>query len=317
MVLCEWCALIPFDPDILTSRKNSETYYLGSGARLGGSQCPFCRLVVSVFSECREDVNKYLHVHAKWILGFSNRWFFDVLDAGETYIGFGRIAADRQLEDTKTNRTYFVEPSTESVLDSTRVLRWISSCENMHGPVCGLQPHPAFAEAFRGLYFLRLIDVETDCLVEKRNLERYVALSYVWGAVSNFRLTKANRAALLTPGSLKKVSNLLPKTIKDTITLVRRLGVRFLWVDALCLLQNDAEDLEQGVNAMDLIYELAWLTVVAGCGHDANSRLPGVQNGTRRASRNTVEVKPGVEMGIVTGLDTLLKDSVYNSRAWT
>jgi hypothetical protein len=109
---------------------------------------------------------------------------------------------------------------------------------------------------------------------------------------------------------------MLPETIKDTSVLVRRLGGRYLWVDALCLLQNDTEDLYRGVNAMDLIYELAWLTVVAGCGHDANSRLPGVQKGTRRASRNIVEVKPRVEMGFVTGLDGLLKKSVYNSRAW-
>jgi len=72
---------------------------------------------------------------------------------------------------------------------------------------------------------------------------------------------------------------------------------RYLWVDALCLIQDDTEDLDRGVNAMDLIYERAWLTVVAACGHDANARLPGVQNGTRKASRNTVEIKPGAEIG--------------------
>jgi len=83
----------------------------------------------------------------------------------------------------------------------------------------GFARHATFLIAFRGLRFLRLIDTEADCLVEKRNLEKYVALSYVWGAVSNFRLTRANRAALLAPGSLKKVSHLLPETIKDTIAL--------------------------------------------------------------------------------------------------
>jgi len=203
------------------------------------------------------------------------------------------------------------------VLDTARVLRWISSCEQIHGPACEPPTYPAFSDSFRGLHLLRLVDTEASCLVEKRNLEKYVALSNVWGAVSNFRLTKANRTALLAPGSLNKVSNLLPETIKDTIALVRRLGGRYLWVDALCLLQNDAEDLDRCVNAMDRIYELAWLTVVAGCGHDANARLTGVKNGTRRASRNTVEVKPGVEMGVITGLDKLLKNFVHNSKAWT
>ncbi|KAM0549939.1 hypothetical protein ACHAPJ_009186 [Fusarium lateritium] len=175
----------------------------------------------------------------------------------------------------------------------------------------------AFAEAFRGLHLLRLIDVMNNCLVEKICLEKYVALSYVWGAVSNFRLTKANRPALLMPGSLLRVFKMLPSTIRDATVLVRRLGCRYLWVDALCLLQNDAEDLELGVNVMDLIYERAWLTVVASCGHDANARLPGVQEGTRKPSYNTVEVIPGVEMGVVAGLGGLLQNSVYDSRAWT
>ena len=90
------------------------------------------------------------------------------------------------------------------------------------------------------------------------------------------------------------------------MVLTRHLGYRYLWVDALCLLQNDTGDLELGVNSMDLIYDRAWLTVVAACGNDANAGLP-----------NTGEIYPGVEVGIVKGLDTLLKKPVYNTRAWT
>ncbi|KAL9573955.1 hypothetical protein ACKAV7_001899 [Fusarium commune] len=108
--------------------------------------------------------------------------------------------------------------------------------------------------------------------------------------------------------------------VVDTTRILRWRGVLDIGiygVDALCLLQNDAEDLELGVNVMGLVYERAWLTVVAACGHDANARLPGIQEGTRDDSYNTFEIVPGVEIGIVMGLDGLLKRSVYDSRAWT
>lgn len=90
-------------------------------------------------------------------------------------------------------------------------------------------------------------------MVEVQEYRPYVALSYVWGAVSNFRLTKSNLAPLLVPGTIGEVFSTLPKTICDAITLCIRLGVQYLWVDALCLLQNDEEDLEQGINVMDRI----------------------------------------------------------------
>ncbi|KAF4442271.1 hypothetical protein FACUT_2088 [Fusarium acutatum] len=237
-------------------------------------------------------------VEIRWILGPAGRWAFRTF-AGRPYTWIGFSSTSGHLDPTLG---LFLEPWTGPVL---------------HLSICAMPTNLPFAEAYTGLHVIRFIDTEDYCIVEMETLEKYIALSYVWGAVSNFRLTKANRTALLMPGSLEKVFEMLPNTIKDAITLSRRLGCRYLWVDVLCLLQNDIEDLELGVNVMDLVYERAWLTVVAACGHDANSRLPGVQEGTRDGSFNTFEIVPGIEMGIVTGLDGLLERSVYNSRAWT
>lgn len=318
--LCEFCAEIPFDPDNLSRLKE---YRLGSGTRIKSSRCPFCRLMVRAFSKDNKDVSEYADVFMMWSRGPGKRLAFNIINCNDIWIGFGRTAAhvaleaDRRDEVTNPRENYYIEPTTGPVIDTVRILRWISSCEQSHGSACGIPTPLAFSDAFRGLPFLRLIDLETSCLVEKGDVVKYAALSYVWGSVPNFRLTKANRIALLAHNSLRKVSYLLPNTIKDAITFVGRLGCRYLWVDALCLLQNDTEDLERGVDAMDLIYERAWFTVVAGSGHDANARLPGVKVGTRMASRNTVEITPGVDMGIIAGLDGMLKNSVYDSRAWT
>ncbi|KAK0638589.1 hypothetical protein B0T16DRAFT_336743 [Cercophora newfieldiana] len=118
-------------------------------------------------------------------------------------------------------------------------------------------------------------------------------------------------------GAIGRVWKFLPVTIRDAITLTQKLGMRYLWVGSICVLQNDDEDRERGVGAMDHIYERAWLTVIAACGHDANAGLPGVQSGSRAELPLAREVCPGFSMGAYIAIENLLMTSVYDTRAWT
>ncbi|KAF5613802.1 uncharacterized protein FSUBG_414 [Fusarium subglutinans] len=299
-----------------TDANLSHGWSLGTGIRIKNSSCPLCRLVVSHWDADFIASSSTVEVKLYWVLGPAGRQgFWTVKARPDTLICFSSgMETSGQPNPTLE---FFLEPWTGPMVYTSRMLRWISSCEKLHHSICAMPTNLPFPEAFPGLRVVRFIDIEDQCIVEMARVERYIALSYVWGAVANFRLTKANRTTLLMRGSLERVFNMLPNTIKDAITLTRRLKCRYLWVDALCLLQNDTNDLELGVNVMDLVYERAWLTVVAACGHDANARLPGVREGTRVGSHNTSEIVPGVQMGIVAGLDGLLKRSVYGSRAWT
>ncbi|KAH6959507.1 heterokaryon incompatibility protein-domain-containing protein [Fusarium avenaceum] len=299
--LCKYCSQIPLNPEEY-NLEESKKYALSGISQIKNSLCPLCRLVLSHLEQDFIATPSQEKVELSWMRGPGRRQAFRSIDAEmDTWIGFS--SQMKPHHEGNDSYYYFIQPWTGPLVDTARILRWISSCEQSHRSKCAMPTNLGFSEAFRGLHLLRLIDVELNCLVEKTVLEKYMALSYVWGAVSNFRLTKANRPALLEPGY--------------AVILARRLGCRYLWVDALCLLQNDAEDLELGVNVMDIIYERAWVTVVAACGHDANAHLPGIQEGTRNGSYNVLEVAPGVEMGVVQGLDGLLKRSVYESRAWT
>ncbi|CAH0019004.1 unnamed protein product, partial [Clonostachys rhizophaga] len=62
-----------------------------------------------------------------------------------------------------------------------------------------------------------------------------------------------------------KAWDLIPKTIQDAITTTQLVGERYLWVDSLCLMQNDPKDLRHGTNVMDLMYEQPILCIVAAC----------------------------------------------------
>ncbi|KAL2692455.1 hypothetical protein Neosp_002864 [[Neocosmospora] mangrovei] len=318
--LCDYCTKVPLDKDALTET-HVEKFNLGPWSRVFASRCPLCRLVKDACTEdYRTNPSRKGLPSEEAILVWSyhealeHRAAFAIEEWPEQHICFA-APADGNSSGSDEGFDYLL-PSVESEVDFSRVSRWISTCTATHGNDCALSEE-TFSTAFPGLRVLRLIDVRRGCLVEVQEYRPYVALSYVWGAVSNFRLTRSNLAQLLVPGTIGEVFSTLPKTISDVITLCIRLGVEYLWVDTLCLLQNDEDDLERGINVMDQIYERSWLTVVAACGSDANAGLPGVQIGSRSSVKLAVEVRPGVRLGLYTGLDQLLKSSVYNSRGWT
>jgi hypothetical protein len=142
----------------------------------------------------------------------------------------------------------------DSQLDWNRAHRWISACENNHGDICNPRWNLSATTAISGVEVLRLIDVVNGCLVETRSPCRYLTLSYVWGGVNNVRLTSSNKPFLMKKGVLRTIWPLLPRTIRDAIEVVKALGEGLLWIDALCLVQNDAVDMQNGIEVMDLIY---------------------------------------------------------------
>ncbi|KAI1457974.1 HET-domain-containing protein [Annulohypoxylon moriforme] len=88
----------------------------------------------------------------------------------------------------------------------------------------------------------------------------YAALSYCWGGPQPFRLTKDNLDALQGAAI---GSHLLPQTFKDAIRVTHLLGLRYLWVDALCIIQDDPDDKKREISQMCAIYQNAFVTIAA------------------------------------------------------
>ena len=163
----------------------------------------------------------------------------------------------------------------------------------------------------------RLIDVELMCIVGGDNDFRYLALSYVWGHGKTFRNTEDLRRDLEVEGGLSKRLEELPETIKDAMDLVRELGERYLWVDSLCIIQDNNQDKADQITAMDVIYESALLTIAATSGDSVDAGLAGGQT-KRRAFTQVVEKIQGLSLANrpVT-FDKTIGDSSWNTRAWT
>ncbi|KAJ4253854.1 hypothetical protein NW762_010249 [Fusarium torreyae] len=319
--LCDYCDKVPLSlKEIMASPSNR--YSLGSWPRIFVSRCPLCRLVKRAYCE-EYRANPMMNglpsknTTLTWFVnGPVNGGAYSIEGVADYWICFAaKSHPSITLALSSNERSNYLCSIVDAELEISRISRWLSICMTTHGEECS-SSSATFDLAFPGLQVLRLLDVQRDCLVEVRDLHPYLALSYIWGAVPNFRLTKANLERLLVPGAMRDVFR-LPRTIRDAITLAKKLHIQYLWVDALCLIQNDSDDLEQGVNVMDLIYERSLLTIIAACGTDANAGLPGVQTGSRQASRPTLEIEPGIRLGLYSGLDQLLKPSAYYSRGWT
>jgi len=102
----------------------------------------------------------------------------------------------------------------------------------------------------------------------------YAVLSHCWGADSTAML-KTTRANLNEMQNAIKW-DALPKTFQDAITITRQLlirgkGIRYLWIDALCILQDDPEDFAREGTAMHKTYSMATCTIAASASPDSKS----------------------------------------------
>ena len=113
-------------------------------------------------------------------------------------------------------------------IDPERVLQWIKSCDTMHAE-CHWNLSTLGA-SFPGPN-MYLIDVSGKCLVKAKGGEKYVALSYVWGASSSqIRTTKANLTFLQSEGSFCKprIRDHLSGTIQRAMHFISLLNLDFL-----------------------------------------------------------------------------------------
>jgi Heterokaryon incompatibility protein (HET) len=65
----------------------------------------------------------------------------------------------------------------------------------------------------------------------------------------------------------------LPPIIQDVVSCARSLGIEYVWIDRLCIIQGDSEDLQRQRTRMGEIYGNATLTIVAPCASSENDRI--------------------------------------------
>jgi len=144
------------------------------------------------------------------------------------------------------------------------IRQWVSICNN----------HTCYPT---NISFLptRLLDLESAAstsfrLVSSSSLRlqgperHYTALSHRWGLPD-----KVDRFCAYTSNIEKLASKMhddeLPKTFRDAVKVTRGLGIRFIWIDSLCIVQDDPVDWDRESKRMEEVFSSAYLTIVATC----------------------------------------------------
>jgi len=106
------------------------------------------------------------------------------------------------------------------------------------------------------------VSLVTPKLINTRGRqEQYVALSYCWGETEQLRTET---------GNIRDMENsipvdALPQTIQDAFLVARNADVRYIWIDALCIIQDDAEEKSVEIKRMGAIYANSYFTIAATC----------------------------------------------------
>ncbi|KAF2022785.1 HET-domain-containing protein, partial [Setomelanomma holmii] len=211
-----------------------------------------------------------------------------------------------------------------------RVKSWIDLCQNKHHGPC-FSPDGHMPKRFRKMTshaYFGVVDVLNMQLTELpqsgyRKYEGsnppYVALSYVWGDTPSYTTVLDNVMQHRAHGGLGQVLHELPKVIRDAIDLVRRLGFQYLWVDALCIIQNNPKSWELNAYNMDLIYGNAVFTICAADGFSASTGLLAMdeKTGTGSEDQMIVECAEDVRLVVSRPPEMYIRSSRWNTRAWT
>lgn len=143
-----------------------------------------------------------------------------------------------------------------------------------------------------------VVTADPDC--------EYVALSYVWGA-------RGDGGKQIFEPDLR--GRRLPQTIQDAMEVVRRLKMRFLWVDRYCINSSEPATKHYMISNMDTIYARSCLTIIAAAGDNDKYGLPKIRCEKPLANippwnGNAFRDVPGYQLEI-------FKKSTWSTRGWT
>ena len=168
--------------------------------------------------------------------------------------------------------------------DWVRAREWIEDCLSSH-PSCGREhdfPSKGLRMPTRLIYIgdgrndLRLIEAGSDT-------HPYVTLSHCWGNVKRPFVTNHQKNVKQHLQSIPFGD--MPLTFRDAVAATRSLGYKYLWINSLCIIQNDALEWENECAKMCDIYEGSVVTI---CGPEASDSTQGFLHsrtskpGTRR-----------------------------------
>lgn len=213
----------------------------------------------------------------------------------------------RHLEDIQIGFPSLASRRKESRFKIIR--QWLKDCNEHHK--CHLDQN--------GYLPTRVIDVRHGTgirLLEKPgSSEKYIALSHRWGNQGKNRAFSTTRNNIEQRMKSMKISD-LPQTFRDAVVATRKLGIQYLWIDSLCIIQGSDGDWDEQAKCMEDIFSSAYCVIAA-------TRASGTSDGflKPRPDRKFVTF-PDNSTGcfyvceVIDDFDRHVADAELNKRGW-
>ncbi|KAK4465331.1 heterokaryon incompatibility protein-domain-containing protein [Cladorrhinum samala] len=143
-------------------------------------------------------------------------------------------------------------------------LRWFRDC---------VKNHASCSEKLPGYFPTRVLEivskdfarvVDTRC---GKPEGRYASLSHCWGKAKTLKLLSSNIEQLCTTGL--PVST-LPQSYREAVTVCLGFGIRYIWIDSLCIIQDSPEDWSREAITMKDVYENTVLNIAAAAAAESS-----------------------------------------------
>lgn len=189
-----------------------------------------------------------------------NHFYYEFFTASEGPDDKERETIDRPLSFSDSPMIWRMRaPSgdTSSTEAFDTLKGWISRCREEHS-LC--QPAEDTEMPHRVLEIESIRPLRVRVVEDCPRRERYACLSYRWGSQTESNSLKTHNVDLY---KTEVPEDKLCLLTRDAIEAAFRLGLRLIWIDCYCIIQDDTKDWERAAANMASIYENAFLTISA------------------------------------------------------
>ncbi|KAI1425069.1 heterokaryon incompatibility protein-domain-containing protein [Xylaria sp. FL1777] len=187
--------------------------------------------------------------------------------------------------------------------------QWLKACCNKHSTCDSSKGSPLPT---------RIIDVSdekirlVDTRAEGLKRDKYVTLSYCWGGPQPVTTTKATLEQHLRVLPASE----FPQTIKDAIMVTRALKVKYVWIDAICIVQDDPEDKAVEISRMTDIYNLSYVTISASTASTCHDGFLQTRKLDKTPIRLRAEFSRNQKGSVLLVVDPASEEPIH-TRGWT
>ncbi|PSR77245.1 heterokaryon incompatibility protein-domain-containing protein [Coniella lustricola] len=260
----------------------------------------------------------YLDVSVKSLSGYMFRKF-----------SFPVVAAPGQCKDwlhIRDPRLDLVGANSDSTLDM--IQGWLDACEN--STQCAQDHNDAGILPTRLVFLGDKTVTQPPRVVEFNDADskssiKYACLSYCWGTSGLPLKTTSKTLAEYKAGLPERE---IPQLFRDAIFMTQSVGIQYLWIDALCILQDDKRDWERESALMSDIFRSAHITIGAAIASSCHDTLfqprenPYIDIDFQSKLCSDVSGQVSIDLrGIQYSRSRFswqadLQDSVWNTRGW-